>query len=82
MTNRMPEEATSDMQYVYRVVNEDGSFAKPRNKGYGAGPLGPGEARWSTAKGLYTTEGRAKAAIKGGVGKYVERGEVINWERL
>jgi len=70
---------SADMPEVFRVVNEDGSFAKPKSKGYRAKP---GEIAWSTAKGLYTTEGRAKAAIRGGIGQYIERGKVTCWERM
>lgn len=70
---------SDDMPSVYRIVNEDGEFAKPKNKGYSAKP---GESAWSTVKGIYTTAGRAWAAIRGGAGKHVERGQIVKWERL
>lgn len=60
-------------EYVYRVVNEDGSFAKP------VGQRGSYPGQSSSAKGLYTTLQRANAAIRGGIGSRIQR-SVVEWE--
>ena len=70
---------SDDMPEVFRVVNEDGSFAKPVSVGYKAKP---GQTAWSSAKGLYMTLARAQAAIRGGIGKFVEKGKIVKWERI
>jgi hypothetical protein len=74
-----PETLEDDPEYVYRVVDKDGNFAKPVSTGYRA-PTKPNERRYSQAKGLYTTQGRANAAIRGGVGARVQRGQIVKWE--
>jgi len=70
---------SDDMPNVYRIVHEDGSFAKPVSVGYKAKP---GQTAWSSAKGLYMTLARAQAAIRGGIGKFVEKGKIVKWERI
>jgi hypothetical protein len=68
-------------EYVYRVVDDKGNFAKPVSTGYRT-PTKPNERRWSSAKGLYTTAGRAKAAVRGGVGTKVQRAPIGEWEYI
>ena len=70
---------TFDPEYVFRVVDEDGNFAKPVSTGYRA-PTKPNERRYSQAKGFYLTQSRAEAAIRGGVGDRVQRAPVGKWE--
>lgn len=62
-------------EYVYRVVHDDGTFAKPDK------PRGSYPGQYSKAKGLYTTKARALSAIRAGVGSRVQRATVV-WEDI
>jgi hypothetical protein len=71
--------ATGIDEHVYRVIDDEGNFAKPVSTGHRT-PTKPNERRYSQAKGLYLTESRARAAIRGGVGTKVQKASIGEWQ--